>query len=294
MADVCPGCGKPVADENFKFCPNCGLKLPDLSPIQKDQSVSAPQQDTSQNTEPLIPGKATKKRSTLEWIILFCGGAILLVVVSAILSIAFLTPVSTEITQTSSANFQNVTTPSFTTAAALVVPTLYNDPYPDALPLNSAYHIENTLNNLRYSPELYPNQSYATKNDVSIQIKRVSLWDSYTIQTPVKYQTVGPSADKKFMIVILEVTNYAGNEIIISPYPSNFELKYDGSTYFPEEIDYPVQAASISYKSEGIGRNEKTGGALLYEVPSSLMLNRSYIQLKYNDDNEKNPVWRLK
>ncbi len=176
----------------------------------------------------------------------------------------------------------------------LVVSTPYSDPFPNALPLNSAYHIENTLNNLRYPPEQYPNQPTPTKNDVSIQIKRVALWDSYTVQTPTKYQTVGPSAGKKFVIVIVEVTNYAGNEIIISPYPSNFELLYDGSHFLPTEIEYPVQAASISYKSESIGRNEQTGGALVYEVPSSLTLNQSYIRLIYLENDEKNPVWHLK
>ena len=61
----------------------------------------------------------------------------------------------------------------------------------------------------------------------------------------------------------------------------------------PTEIEYPVQAASISYQSERIGRNEQTGGALVYEVPSSLTLNQSYIRLIYRETEEKNPVWHL-
>jgi hypothetical protein len=253
--------------------------------------VSAPLPYTPSQTEPSIRGNATKKFSTLQWVGIVFAGTVLIVVVFLILSIAFLTPVSSEITKTPDTNFQIVITPISNTSVATVVTTPYSDPYPYALPLDAAYHIENTLNNLRYPPE---NQPIPTKNDVSIQIKRALLWDSYTIQTPVKYQTVGPSADKKYAIIILEVTNYAGNAIIISPYPSNFILIYDGSTYLPEEIEYPVQAASISYKSDGIGRNEKTGGALVYEVPSSFTLNQSYIQLIYSDDNKKNPVWRLK
>jgi len=87
--------------------------------------------------------------------------------------------------------------------------------------------------------------------------------------------------------------NYAGNDIIISPKPSNFELIYDGSRYLPTEIVYPIQASGNSYKSEKIARLEKTGGSLVYEVPSSLTLDRSYIQLIYSDDDENNPVWRL-
>jgi hypothetical protein len=154
---------------------------------------------------------------------------------------------------------QSVITSASTTPVISVVSTPCSNPFPEALSLNSAYHIENTLNNLRYPPEQYPNQSSPTKNDVSVQIKRVSLWDSYTVQTPIKYKTVGPSAGKKNLIVVVEITNYAGNEVIISPYPSNFELLHDSSNYLPTEIEYPVQAASISYKSESIARNEQTG-----------------------------------
>lgn len=294
MAKFCPKCGKPVADESAKFCQNCGLNLPDSSVTENDRDQSGSLPAPSPHTELPVSLQPRKKRSTLEWIILICGGAILVVAALAILVILFLTPVYTVTTNVSDKNVQSLDTPASATTIPVVVSIPSSDPFPNALPLNAAYHIENTLNNLRYPPEPYPNQSISTKNDVSIQIKRVALWDSYTVQTPTKYQTVGPSAGKKFVIVILEVTNYAGNEVIISPYPSNFELLYNGSHFLPTEIEYPVQAASISYKSQSIGRNEQTGGALVYEVPSSLTLNQSYIRLLYLENYEKNPVWHLK
>jgi hypothetical protein len=294
MAEFCPRCGKSVVDESAEFCSNCGLKLPDSSVIENDQNRSGSIPAISPQTELPVPFQPTKKRLTLEWVLLIFGGAVLVVGALVILSILFLTPVSTITTNASDENVQFIVSPASTTAVPSVVSTQYGDPSPNTLPLNSAYHIENTLNNLRYPPEPYPNQPISTKNDVSIQIKRVALWDSYTVQTPTKYQTVGPSAGKKFVIVIVEVTNYAGNEIIISPYPSNFELLYAGSHFLPTEIEYPVQAASISYKSENIGRNEQTGGALVYEVPSSLTLNQSYFRLIYFENDEKNPVWHLK
>jgi hypothetical protein len=293
MAKFCAKCGNLVADESAKFCSNCGFKLPDSSPVEKEHPVSASIQPTSPQTELPIPGKVIKKRSALEWIIIVCGIAVFGIVVILIISIVFLMPVFTLTTNVSDKNVQPLLTPETTTSVSLVVSTPFSDPFPNALPLNSAYHIENTLNNLRYPHGEYPDQPSPTKNDVSIQIKKVSLWDSYTVQTPKKYQTIGSSAGKKFLIVIIEVTNYAGNEAIISPYPSNFEVLYDGSNFLPAEIEYPVQAASISYKSERIGRNEQTGGALVYEVPSSLTLNRSYIRLVYLEDKEKNPVWHL-
>jgi hypothetical protein len=166
------------------------------------------------------------------------------------------------------------------------------DPYPDALALNSNYHIENPLNDLRYPPTDYPGPS-PTKNDVSIEILRASLWDSYTVETPAGYQTTGPLPGKKFVVIALNVNNYAGNQGIITPIPSNFALLYNGSMYLPTDIEDPVQSAGKSYKSEKIARLEKTGGSLVYEVPSSLTLDRSYIQLVFSNDTGKNPVWRL-
>jgi hypothetical protein len=32
---------------------------------------------------------------------------------------------------------------------------------------------------------------------------------------------------------------------------------------------------------------------LVYEVPSSLSLNQTFVQFIYRDEEEKNPVWRL-
>jgi hypothetical protein len=196
MAKFCPNCGKPVADESTKFCPNCGLKLPDSSLIENDQNRSDSIHAISPRTELPVPLQPIKKRSTLEWIILVGVGAVLVIAAFVFLSIVFLTPVSTITTNASDKNIQSLITPASTSAVTLIVSTPYSDPFPNALPQNSAYHIENTLNNLRYPPEQYPNQPSQTKNDVSIQIKRVALWDSYTVQSPTKYQTVGPSAGK--------------------------------------------------------------------------------------------------
>ena len=173
-----------------------------------------------------------------------------------------------------------------------VYPVPDADPYPDALPLNSNYHIENPLNDLRYPPTDYPSPS-PTKNDVSLEILRASLWDSYTVETPRAYQTVGPLPGKKFVVIALNINNYAGNQGIITPIPSNFALWYNGSNYLPTDIEDPVQSAGKSYKSEKIARLEKTGGVLVYEVPSTLTLDRSYIQLIFSNDTRKNPVWRL-
>jgi|WetSurMetagenome_2_1015567.scaffolds.fasta_scaffold198737_2 hypothetical protein len=175
-------------------------------------------------------------------------------------------------------------------------PTSFIDAYPDALPINSAYHIIDSLNDLRYPPSGYPYPS-PTKNDVSVQVIRAFLWDSYTIQKPTKYQTVSVNG-KKFVVVVVEVLNYSGNQKIISPNPSNFELIYNGQRYSRESTEYPIQAAGNNYKSESIARLEKTGGVLIYEVPSSATLDQSYVQLIYKDENpddtEQNPIWHLK
>ena len=172
------------------------------------------------------------------------------------------------------------------------VPTPYVDPYPDALPINSAYHIENSLRDLRNSSFSSMDQSSLTKNDVSLKVNKAVLWDSYTIQAPTYYQTTGPSADKKYAIITVEAMNYAGNEIITTPNPSDFKLIYNDFNYLPMDLKYPIQAAGNSYKSEQIRRNEKSGGVLVYEVPSSLTINQTFIQFIYREE-EINPVWRL-
>jgi hypothetical protein len=172
------------------------------------------------------------------------------------------------------------------------VPTPYVDPFPDALPINSAYHIENSLRDLRNSSFSNQDQSSLTKNDVSLKVKKAVLWDSYTIQAPTSYQTIGPSANKKYVIITVEAMNYAGNDIITTPNPSDFELIYNNFNYLPMDLKYSIQAAGNSYKSEQIARNEKSGGVLVYEVPSSLTINQTFVQFIYREE-EKNPVWRL-
>jgi len=56
-------------------------------------------------------------------------------------------PTSTATTQ---GNFFN---PSQTPTTTTKVPAPYIDRYPDAMPLNSDFHIENTLDDLRYPPQ---------------------------------------------------------------------------------------------------------------------------------------------
>ena len=89
MAKFCPKCGKPVADESAKFCSDCGMKLPESSVIENDQPRSVSIQTISPQKELPVPLQPIKMRSTLEWVILIFGGAVLVVAGLAILSILF-------------------------------------------------------------------------------------------------------------------------------------------------------------------------------------------------------------
>jgi hypothetical protein len=72
MAKFCPECANPITDGNVQFCPKCGAKLPNTSPTPPLQNPTPP--------------STTKKRSTVQWIAIGCGGIIILVIISAIIA----------------------------------------------------------------------------------------------------------------------------------------------------------------------------------------------------------------
>jgi len=103
---ICPGCAHPIMVDNSQFCPKCGTKLPVTSPevqppAARPATVQQPNYPTyipplssgpssSQTPAPQqqnsITDSLTKKRSAGEWIAICCGGIILLVIVSAVLT----------------------------------------------------------------------------------------------------------------------------------------------------------------------------------------------------------------
>ena len=106
MAKFCPECGYPISDTNAQFCPKCGATLPAIS-ANRSNSVVQPVPPSVQTPMPLgtTPEKAIKKRSTLEWIAIICGGAILLVIVSAFI-VGMITGVSSS--SSSSSQFSSL------------------------------------------------------------------------------------------------------------------------------------------------------------------------------------------
>jgi len=103
---ICPGCAHPIMVDNSQFCPKCGTRLPVTSPevqppAARPTTVQQPSYPTytpplnsgpssSQTPAPQqqnsITDSLTKKRSAGEWIAICCGGIILLVIVSALLT----------------------------------------------------------------------------------------------------------------------------------------------------------------------------------------------------------------
>jgi hypothetical protein len=81
MPTFCENCGKSIPDD-VKFCPECGAKTSDASNgTQPPISQQTPQVSTTV-TPP-------KKRSTVEWIAIGCGGIILLLIFAAVFSAVY-------------------------------------------------------------------------------------------------------------------------------------------------------------------------------------------------------------
>jgi hypothetical protein len=114
MAKFCPECAHPIIDGNSQFCPKCGNKLPitslkqqpeqpseytppskihDFLGIKKDSGTKSSDLrfgiDIIDNTLNRIEKGSKsppKKRSTLEWIAIGCGGFLLLIIVLAFIA----------------------------------------------------------------------------------------------------------------------------------------------------------------------------------------------------------------
>jgi hypothetical protein len=97
MPNFCSNCGKSISD-NMKFCPECGMKtFGSLDEIQPSVSQPPPVQQPlspSDYIPPVTEKKenvpdqtiTTKKRSTGEWVAIGCGGIILLIILSAVIT----------------------------------------------------------------------------------------------------------------------------------------------------------------------------------------------------------------
>lgn len=93
MAKFCPECGSGIIDSSLPLCSKCGAKLP-TSPKQQPEQPStyippvnsgSSSQTSGHQQVPMVEG-TTKKRSTVEWIAICCGGAILFVFLAAFIA----------------------------------------------------------------------------------------------------------------------------------------------------------------------------------------------------------------
>jgi flagellar basal body-associated protein FliL len=166
---------------------------------------------------------------------------------------------------------------SATTITTVGISSKVVDPFPYAILLNTPYKLK----------------SEGSSNEISAKITQASILDSYILQKPSAYQNIAPALGKKFVKISVEVNDIAGTDRIYSPKPSDFRLIYNGSDYFPENLEYPVQSAGNNYESIGLERSDETGGSIIYEVPESLTLNNTYIRLMYGNNQNSYPVWKL-
>lgn len=178
MAKFCQTCGNQIIDNNAPFCPKCGAKLPITSPAPQPQNPK--------------PQSNTKKRSTVEWIAIGCGGIILLVIVSAF--------IAGMISGISGASQKTSTTAG--TQQPIVPPTPTIDPI---------IQIKNNVQNIPYDDLFRYNENYIGKTvyfrGKIIQIIPVYS-DSYEFRVATKQsQYLGYSDDVIYV-------NYKGSRFL--------------------------------------------------------------------------------
>jgi hypothetical protein len=154
-------------------------------------------------------------------------------------------------------------------------PTPWIDPYPGALRLNIPFRFE----------------APGSADVISANVIRCGLWDSYTLESgsgkPVS------AKGKRYVVATVEIQYMSGNKAISSPPPANFTLMYDGGGYPPETLGAPISGAGKCYAAQPMRRQDQVGGAILYEVPETLKLDRAYILLNYQPGSGSNPIWKL-
>ncbi len=109
MARFCPECAHPIDNPDLPFCPKCGTQLPrPSSEIQSSPAEPALSLDSSdqiyippvtsdssslKDSSPVTEGQTSisspQKKSSGTWVVICCGGAIGIVVLSALIFISY-------------------------------------------------------------------------------------------------------------------------------------------------------------------------------------------------------------
>jgi hypothetical protein len=295
----CISCGAALSDE-VKFCEQCGA--PVGAGINLPPPVSTPI-DTSLFAEPQPPSPPKKKTAMI------LAGIVTVFAIAVVLGLFILPGGSGSSLILPGQPVPTVTTPPPVTPApepVTTLPTPVPEPFPDALELK----------------EKFPFGSGEIASEGTVY--RVWMNDTYQWHNDMdnKYYPQRPGAGNKYLIVFVNVFNNASTRVW-PPTSNNVRVYYDGVWYSSDPTHFlpnkaydrretPIEVKEIQYLpklfgSEYVedygyshgsqtaylypGKSNAIDGYIIYEVPSSLTLDKAYARIAFNGYDTA--IWKL-
>ena len=296
----CTACGSALSG-GVKFCEHCGAPVnpeelfPEMPASSLTDFTEAPQPPS-----PRIPKKT----------IAVIAGIVVVLVITAALTLFVLPVVSSGQSRTSPGPAVPAVTTTIpvtpVTTVVTTIPTPVPDPFPDALKIKDSF----TFGSGEYVSEgtvyrVWMNDTYQWHNDMDN-----------------KYYPQVPKGDKKYLFVFVDVYNN-GTTRVWPPTSNNVKVYYQDTWYSPDPTHYipdkgknlkstAIEVKEIQYYSKlfgseyvedyGLSHGSQTAflypgksnaidGYLIYEVPGSLRLDKTYVQIAFNGNDMA--TWKL-
>jgi hypothetical protein len=316
---ICLLCGKEVASYQ-KFCKYCGAPVKELppppTPPPSPLALSPVIPDVQDPGAPPLqrrdvpPGSAGIPKNTL----IVIAAVAIICIVAACLYFVGLPGFSGTLGQGAGSPASMTQIPVATTAAEMTtlptsttVPTPTPITFPDALPLKQWFTFgKGTVESQATVYKFWVNDTYQWHNDMD-----------------ARWYTQKPRAGKKYLLVFVNMVN-RGTTRVWYPKAESIVLHYDGMGYSPDPTHYipeksggnleatPVEIREVQYypkqfgaeyvedfglshgtKSDFVypGESNAIDGYIIYEVPSSLTADKSYVEIAFNSQDRA--VWRL-
>jgi hypothetical protein len=302
----CTICGAALSG-GVKFCENCGAVVEQTPPSSAPSPVS---QAPLTLSEP-VPGATSKKNPHAK----FIAGIVIVLVLLAGAAYIFVLPKlsgSNFLSSSTGGTGFTASTPPPTTvivttpAPIATVPTPPPNPFPDAYKIRELF----SFNEGKYT-------SRAT-------VYRVWMNETYQWHSDLdnRYYTQHPKAGNKYLLVFVNIENIGSDGY---PYPksSTIVLHNNGNLYTVDTSHYlpdktgdrkatPIEILELEQQSDYFkmervedygyshgttqdfvypGQGNAIDGYLIYEVPASLALEDTYLEIVF--DGQDRAVWKL-
>jgi len=297
----CTACGAELSEE-MKFCTECGAPA-DMPVIPESGEETTPADRFPVPDQP-SPSPSNKSR------VLILAGIVAILVIVAVLAV-FVLPAGSpgSLLQKTEPVVPTVTIPvpvTPTPEPVTTIPTPVPEQFPGALKLK----------------ESFPFGSGELASEGTVY--RVWMNDTYQWHSDIdnRYYTQKPKAGNKYLAVFVNVFNN-GTTRVWPPTSNNIRVYYDGDWYSMDPVHYlpdrsrNIKATAIEVKeiqylpklfgSEYVedfgyshstqtaylypGKSNAIDGYIIYEVPSSLTLDKAYVRIAFNGYDTA--IWKL-